>query len=427
MKKAALLAAGDSTRMLPLSANIPKHLLPVGGRPLIFQTLERLREAGIRETLIVSGYHGEDLKNAVDAQSWGSMEVSYVWQHERKGTAHAAGHAKDFAGDDPILLMYGDVMAGPDTIPQLMKYHKKGGFGLTISVYPVDNPSAFGVVKVEEGRAVGLVEKPSLDNDAGNLINAGMFCADSELWNVIDETELSPRGEYEITDSFLMLIERGNVGAFNVPTWWVDVGRPWDLLEANKLLLEEIPRRIEGEIENGATLKGNVIVENGATIRSGAYIQGPVYIGNGSVVGPNCYIRPHTYLEKNVKVGNAVEIKNCILMDGASIGHLSYVGDSIIGRKVNFGAGTITANLRHDDKSIWVTVKGKRENSGRRKLGVIIGDRVKTGIGTLLFPGVVLHTGARTGPGTIVERDIEADKLVIGMQPKRTLDMKSDE
>jgi bifunctional UDP-N-acetylglucosamine pyrophosphorylase/glucosamine-1-phosphate N-acetyltransferase len=114
-----------------------------------------------------------------------------------------------------------------------------------------------------------------------------------------------------------------------------------------------------------------------------------------------------------VKVGNAVEIKNSIIMDHTNVGHLSYVGDTIIGPRSNFGAGTITANLRHDDQTIKATVKGKRISTGRRKMGAIIGDNVKTGIGTLLSPGVMIYPGARTGIGTVVERDIGPDKLVV--------------
>jgi bifunctional UDP-N-acetylglucosamine pyrophosphorylase/glucosamine-1-phosphate N-acetyltransferase len=192
-------------------------------------------------------------------------------------------------------------------------------------------------------------------------------------------------------------------------------------LTANEVILEEIRCSIEGDVEEGAVLKGSVVVEQGATVRSGAYIEGPAYISKEAVVGPNCYIRPSTSLGQGVKVGNAVEVKNSIIMDRSSIGHLSYVGDSVIGRKVNFGAGTITANLRHDDQPVETTVKGKRVSSGRRKLGAIIGDNVKTGIGTSIAPGVVLHQGARTGIGVIVDRDIEPYRLVIAEQPKKTI------
>jgi bifunctional UDP-N-acetylglucosamine pyrophosphorylase/glucosamine-1-phosphate N-acetyltransferase len=242
------------------------------------------------------------------------------------------------------------------------------------------------------------------------------------LWDAIEKTELSKRGEYEITDSISMLIEKGNVGAYTLPSWWLDIGKPWDLLEANKLILEKSKKRIKGTVEDGAVLKGNVIVETGSIIKNGAYVEGPVFIDNESVIGPNCYIRAYTSLGKRVKIGNAVEIKNSIIMDDTNVGHLSYVGDSIIGQRSNFGAGTITANLRHDNNSIFVTVKGERVNSGRRKLGAIVGDDVKTGIGTSISPGIVLHQGSQTGVGVILKRDIAPQKLVIAKQDQSIID-----
>ncbi|MHA2003369.1 MAG: bifunctional sugar-1-phosphate nucleotidylyltransferase/acetyltransferase [Candidatus Thorarchaeota archaeon] len=412
MKKAALLAAGESTRMMPLTANMPKHLLPVAGKPLVFHTLEALRDAGIKETLMVVGYRKKELKEGIDSADWSPMSVSYVEQKERRGTAHAAGHAKDFAGDEQIIVMNGDIMMGAGTFQGLIQYHKKGGYELTLTVFPIDDPSPYGVVAVKDEKATELIEKPSKEQMVSNLVNVGMYAAGPSLWESIENTELSTRNEYEITDSITMLIKKGNVGAFSIPSWWLDIGKPWDLLSANKKLMTTIRGHISGEVEKGASLKGEVVVEKGAIVRSGAYVEGPVFIGEGSVIGPNCYIRPHTCLNKGVKVGNGCEVKNSLIMEGSSVGHLSYVGDSVIGRNVNFGAGTITANLRHDDESVRVTVKGKRVSSGRRKLGAIIGDDVKTGIGTLLAPGVVLHQGARTGIGVIVERDAAPGKLV---------------
>ncbi len=423
MKKAAILAAGDSTRMLPLSANVPKHLLPIGGKALIYHTLENLKQAGIKETLIVYGYRGDELRAAIDSKDWGDMSIEYITQTERRGTAHAAGYAREFAGDDPILLLYGDVMAGQEVIEGVVRYHKKGKYDLTISAFAVDNPSVYGIFDVDGGKAVGLIEKPSPEETSSNLANAGIYAVTSDLWDAIERTTLSKREEYEITDSVMMVMEKDNVGAYVIESWWVDIGKPWDLLQANRHILGEMKHRILGDVGEYTTLKGTVVVERDAVIKNGAYIEGPVYIGEGCTVGPNCYLRAHTALSKGVKVGNAVEIKNSIVMDGTSIGHLSYVGDSVIGQRVNFGAGTITANLRHDNKSVNVTIKGKRISSGRRKLGAIIGDDAKTGIGTSLSPGVVLHQGARTSVGVIVERDIPPGKLMVAKQQATLVDI----
>lgn len=421
--KAALLAAGDSTRMLPLSANMPKHLLPVAGEPLIFHTLRGLSSAGIKETLVVHGYHGEEIQKAIDSHDWTPMSISYVFQKERKGTAHAAAHAREFAHGEPVLLMYGDVMVGPNTFPGLMTLYGRGKLDMILSVTPIEDPSPYGVVTVDHDKATGLIEKPTPEQSNSKLVNAGVYIAGPKIWDAIDRTKLSSRGEFEITDSIAMLIKQGSVGAYHLPSWWLDVGKPWDLLKANELVLSTAVRRIEGEIEQGAIIKGNVIVERGTSIKSGAYIEGPAFIGSGCVVGPNCYIRASTSLCSGVRIGNAVEVKNSIIMDGTHVGHLSYVGDSVIGRKSNFGAGTITANLRHDDQPVWVTVKNQRMSSGRRKMGAVIGDDVKTGIGTLLSPGVIVHQGARTGIGVIVDKDIPPGVLVVADGPKKIVQL----
>ncbi|NHI83498.1 MAG: glucose-1-phosphate thymidylyltransferase [Candidatus Thorarchaeota archaeon] len=422
MKKAALLAAGESTRMLPLSAYRPKHLLPVAGKPMIFHILEALRNAGITEVLIIHGYHAEDLQQAVDVEEWGTLTVHYALQKERKGTAHAAGHAKEFAGDDDILLMNGDILVGPDAFSGLIRRHRSSNAEVTLSVYPIENPSAYGIVAVKDGMAVELIEKPSSDQLVSNLVNAGIYAVGRGLFDAIEETGLSKRGEYEITDSLRMLIEQGKVASYTISSWWTDIGKPWDLLDANKMLLEGEEKRISGTVEEGAVVKGNVVIEAGAIVRSGAYIEGPVFIGHNATIGPNCYLRPYSCLLEGVKVGNACEVKNSIIMERSSIGHLSYVGDSIIGQDVNFGAGTITANLRHDNKAVNVTVKGQRVSSGHRKLGAIIGDNVKTGIGTLLSTGVILHQGAKTGPGVIVTKNIGPNKLVLAKQSQEEID-----
>ena len=408
--------------MLPLSANQPKHLLPIAGKPLIFHTMEALEKAGIRDTLVVYGYHAGKLREAVETQSW-KMKISFVNQKERKGTAHAAGYAKKFVGKNDAILMNGDVLVGPDTFDGLIELHKVKEFDMTLSVKPIKDPSIYGIVEVQKGLAKSLIERPEPDQMVSKLVNAGIYAISNPLWDAIEKTELSSRGEYEITDSISMLIEKGNVGAYSLPSWWLDIGNPWDLLKANKLLLDQSKRRIEGTVEDGAVVKGDVVIKEGTIVKSGAYIEGPVFIDGESVIGPNCYLRAYTSLGKRVKIGNAVEIKNSIIMDDTNVGHLSYVGDSIIGQRSNFGAGTITANLRHDNNSIFVTVKGERTNSGRRKLGAIIGDDVKTGIGTSISPGVVLHQGSQTGVGVIVERDIAPYKLVIVKQDQSTIDV----
>ena len=194
---------------------------------------------------------------------------------------------------------------------------------------------------------------------------------------------------------------------------WLDVGRPWDLLEANKRVLKRVEPINNGQIEDGSHLIGLVSVAESARVRSGAYIQGPVFIDEYSDVGPNCFIRPYTSVGKNVKIGNACEIKNCVVMDDTRIRHLSYVGDSIIGKNCNVGAGSIVANYRLDGKTIRMTVKDENVDSERTKLGVILGDGVKTGINTLFMPGVKVGQDSWIGPNLVVHQDVPSNAFLL--------------
>jgi len=185
----------------------------------------------------------------------------------------------------------------------------------------------------------------------------------------------------------------------------MDIGRPWELLEANEWKLAELDRRIGGEIHDDAALHGSVVVEEGAVIESGVVVEGPALVRSGADVGPNAYVRGATLLAEDVHVGHGVEVKNTVVMSGTAVPHLSYVGDSLLGPGVNLGAGTQVANLRHDDEPVRQTVKGERVSTGRRKYGVVAGPGAKTGINTSLDPGVVLSAGATTLPGERIDRD----------------------
>jgi len=197
---------------------------------------------------------------------------------------------------------------------------------------------------------------------------------------------------------------------------WADMGCPWDVLEANRLCLTALEPSILGEIDSGARLVGPVFVGREARVLSGAYVEGPTYIGENCEIGPNCLIRPYTSLGKDVKIGNACEVKNSIVMDSTKIPHNSYIGDSIIGENCNFGAGTIVANLRLDDESVRMIVKGRLVDSETKKLGVIVGDHVRTGVNVSLMPGIKIGSYSWIGPSVVVYRDLPSGVIVTQKQ-----------
>jgi bifunctional UDP-N-acetylglucosamine pyrophosphorylase/glucosamine-1-phosphate N-acetyltransferase len=410
--KAVVLAAGKGERLMPLTETRPKHLLPVGGAPLLEWSLRGLASVGIGEVLLVTHYMEERIVDRFGDGSGLGLKISYMRQREIVGTADAFRMAEAFVGGEEFLGLYGDLFVAPECIKILIRAHRKRE--TTLCAVPVDDPSQTGVLVLDGDIVTDIVEKPAPGEEPSNLCNAGIYIFAPDILPFIRKTSLSSRGEYEVTDSIKAMIGSGSsVRAVTLPKeGWLDVGLPWNLLDANARALSLLEPSVGGKVEEGAQIIGPVKVDEGARIRSGAYIEGPAYIGPRSDVGPNCYIRSATSIGANVRIGNACEVKNSIIMDGTNVAHLSYVGDSVIGKGCNLGAGTITANLRFDDKSVKVNIKGKPIDSKRRKLGTIMGDSAQTGINVNIMPGVKVGTGAWIAPGLTVYEDVPSDTFL---------------
>jgi len=424
--KAVVLAAGEGVRLQPLTFTRPKHLLPVAGRPLIQHLIEAIRMAGINEILIVVRYKAEMISEFFGNGDKFGVKISYVQQGEEKGTADAVKAVEPYVEED-FLLVYGDLLVENEVIKRVIKTHIREKAEATLTVVPVESPQHYGILALQGNRVIKIVEKPTPEEAPTNLANAGIYALSTSIFDKIRRTSHSKRGEIEITDSLTLLINEGKtVLAVTIPKEsWIDVGRPWDLFEANEWKLKRLTHRIDGQIENGAVVIGPVTVEKNARIRSGAYIKGPVFIGAGSDVGPNCFIRPYTSLGKNVRIGNACEIKNSIILDETHVGHLSYVGDSIIGESCNLGAGTVIANLRFDGKNVKMRVKDEIVDTGRRKLGVILGDHVETGINASFMPGVKVGNNCWIGPHVLVSSDVPPDTVLLLRQELEERRLKS--
>jgi bifunctional UDP-N-acetylglucosamine pyrophosphorylase/glucosamine-1-phosphate N-acetyltransferase len=297
--------------------------------------------------------------------------------------------------EGPFAVLNGDNLYDTESLSALYDA------GPSVGTVRVDNPSAYGVLDTDGETVSGVVEKPAAP--PSNQINTGayVFPADATDWLDVGESE---RGELELTDVLNRACTEVTVSAVSMDRW-LDVGRPWELLEANEWLLDSLDRELAGDVADDADIRGDVVVEPGATVEPGVVIEGPALVVSGATVGPNAYVRGSTLIGEDVSVGHSVEIKNSVLMSGTNVSHLSYVGDSVLGRAVNFGAGTTVANLRHDDDPVSLTVKGDRVSTGRRKFGVVCGDGAKTGINTSLNAGVTLSTNSTTGPGAVVKRD----------------------
>jgi bifunctional UDP-N-acetylglucosamine pyrophosphorylase/glucosamine-1-phosphate N-acetyltransferase len=412
--KAVVLAAGEGIRLRPLTNNRPKHLLPIGGKPLLEHLLLGLKKNEITEALIVVHYKAEQLKQFFGDGAKLGMKLEYMHQSEIKGTADAIALAESHVEED-FLVVYGDLFITPNAIKNVLETYQKEKKATIMAVVTVKHPEHYGIIRLEGSQVTEIIEKPSREKAPTNLANAGIYIFSKEIFEKIKQTTPSQRGELEITDSLsLLLKEKKPIWAVQLKnTEWKDVGKPWDLLEANQLALSQMEPKIEGQIENNVHFTGAVRVAKGARIRCGTYIEGPAFIDQDSDIGPNCYIRPFTSIGKNVRIGNACEIKNSIVMDKTHIGHLSYVGDSIIGEGCNFGAGTIIANFRFDGKSVKMRVKDEIVDTERTKMGAVFGDNVKTGINSLFMPGVKVGSNSWIGPNVVISRDVPSNTMVL--------------
>jgi bifunctional UDP-N-acetylglucosamine pyrophosphorylase/glucosamine-1-phosphate N-acetyltransferase len=408
--KALILAAGESTRMRPLTAHIPKPLLLVAGKPFLEHTILNLKKAGIKDILILIGWHSDRISDYFGDGKRLGVKIQYLHQTERSGTAHAIGLAqKKFS--DKFLCINGDIIISVEQVKGILNYQKRVKSSV-MALAKVEDPTGLGVVQLEDQKIKKIIEKPK--KKIGDLINAGIYLFKPLIFKAIDKTQISIRGEYEITDTIELLGSEMNhpVYGYQLQGTWLDISMPWHLLNANEILMKSLTAKNLGTIQKYATIEGPVQVGKGSVIRNGSYIIGPVIIGENCTIGPNCLIRPYTNIGDNCKIGNAVEVKNSIVMNNSNVPHHNYVGDSIIGENCNLGSGTKVANLRLDNKNIYTFVRGERIETNRTKLGVIMGDNVKTGINSIINIGTVIGENSQIGPGAIASGSIAPNSTI---------------
>lgn len=414
--KAVLLCAGKSTRTYPLTLTRPKPLLKVANKTILQHAIEQLSQLPIEELIIITGYKKEMIEEHAEKlrQKLGlSFGITFIEQKEQMGTGHALLQAKQkLASTDKIadkfMVINGDDFYFADDLKRLAKEKN------AVLTAKAENPAQFGIIISQEGKEESkekkilkkIIEKPK--EFIGDSANTGCFVLTPQIFGYEKEIKKTERNEIELVDFVTKLAEKTEVACIEAKNW-IPISYSWSLLEANKSLLSKIKTKINEKavIENNVSIKGEVIVGKNSVIKSGAYIEGPAAIGENCSVGPNCHIRPFTSIGNNCRIGAGVEIKNTIIMDNSAVPHLSYIGDSVIGENVNIGAGTITANVRHDKDIIKTMLNRNLINTGMHKFGAIIGDNASLGIKTIIYPGRKIWPGKTTLPGEIVQKDIE--------------------
>jgi glucose-1-phosphate thymidylyltransferase len=328
--KALILAAGKGTRLRPLTNTVPKHLLPVGNKPILFHVLDYIKEAGIKDIgIVVSPDSRPYIEQATNTGSkWGG-KITFIVQPEPLGLAHAVKVAQDFLGDSPFLMLLGDNLIQEGVKGFLDDFHASKS-DASILLKEVLDPKAFGVAELDSsGRVVHLVEKPK--KPRSNLAVIGFYLFSAEIHKAIAKTKPSWRGELEITDAIQELLEMGKeIRSHLLQGWWLDIGSNDGLIEANCVVLDAFSKRdIKGEVDSQSHIDGRVQIGKGTKLEN-SLVQGPAFIAVNCRI-KNSFIKPFT----NIRAGTVVEnssLEHSVILENCRILKIKLLTDSVIGR-----------------------------------------------------------------------------------------------
>jgi glucose-1-phosphate thymidylyltransferase len=331
--KGLILSGGRGTRLRPITHTSAKQLVPVANRPVLFYGIDAMAQAGIEEIgVIVAPETGDEIRAAAGDGSAFGVRITYIEQDEPAGLAHAVLTAEPFLGTDPFVMYLGDNLL-QGGIEDLVAAFRAGAPDALILLTPVPDPEHYGVAELHDGRVVALAEKPAEPTTDLALVGVYMFTA--AIHEAARAISPSARGELEITDAIQHLVDAGRrVEPHVVRGWWKDTGRLEDMLEANRLVLDTITTRIEGELVD-SEVGGRVIVEAGARLERSS-VRGPAIIGAGARL-IDCYVGPYTSVGESCVIERA-EVEHSILLAGSSVRGLDgRMESSLLGRNVTIG------------------------------------------------------------------------------------------
>lgn len=349
--KALVLSGGKGTRLRPLTHTMAKQLVPVANRPVLHYVMQHLAEAGLSEVgVIISPDTGGQIREALASNPWG-LTFTPIVQERPLGLAQAVKEARPFLGDDAFVMYLGDNLIGQG-LGDLIGAFNANRADAAILLKEVENPQAFGVAQVDgAGRVVTLIEKPPVP--PSNLALVGAYVFSPAIHAAIDQIAPSQRGELEITDAIRRLLEQGRVvHSTLLASWWLDTGKKDDLLEANRVVLDEFATRaIHGEVAPDSKVYGRVTIGQGARI-SGSTIRGPVIIGENTRI-EDSFIGPFSSIGSGCLVANST-IEHTVLLDGAQVLGVARLDDSVLGKQAvvrTHGAGNPSLRLMLGDDS----------------------------------------------------------------------------
>lgn len=328
--KGLILSGGKGTRLRPITYTSAKQLVPVANKPVLFYGIEAMVEAGISEIgIIIAPETGDEIRAAAGDGSAFGARITYILQSEPLGLAHAVLTGEDFLAGRPFVMYLGDNLL-KEGISDLVAAFRSSEPDALILLTPVPDPEHYGIAELEGERVVRLAEKPA--EPSSDLALVGVYMFTPAVFEAARAIQPSQRGELEITDAIQHLVDSGKrVEPHIVRGWWKDTGRLEDLLEANRLILEDIDRRVEGELVN-SRVDGRVVIEAGARLEN-TVVRGPAIIGARSVIR-DAYVGPYTAIDADVTITGS-ELEHSIVLAGSSIIDLhARMEASLLGRNV---------------------------------------------------------------------------------------------
>ena len=406
--RALLLAGSESKRMWPLVDTYPKPLLDIGGKPIIQWIIEDMQAAGIRDILVSIGYRGRQVRDVLGRGHSFGVKIDYVEQQARRGVADSILVAKEeLQGEDQFLVVNADILGDPRMFRRAQKHYKELGAEAVVSLTLTNTPQFYGIAVIDErARIKKLVEKPQPDKIQSRYAVAGIYVFNSDIFSLLEKTHDLPTAiQHLITakkDVYGSVWERD----------WVEISYPWDLIRANRFVLDKTLTgkgsfiAASADIQQPSRIEGSVHISEGVVIRPHTTVRGPTYIGPNTYVGNNVLIREYTSLGSNVLVGFGVEIKESLIYDETKIGRLCFIGDSVVGRNVDIGAGAQLVNRPVTGTTITSVIKDAPETVPRDKYGAVLGDDAVLSPNVSVYPGVKIGVHSIVLPGTILSEDV---------------------
>ncbi|MBI1729721.1 NTP transferase domain-containing protein [Candidatus Acetothermia bacterium] len=412
--QAVLLAAGESSRFWPLSEGKHKSLFYLMGKPLIQWTLEGLERVGIDEVVIIQSSSCLVEKTLKAFQT--RLNLSYVVQEEPKGMGDALLSAKKVLRDS-FFLLHAHQFTADQWLTAMMEKQNKTSSKLILSGQPTNQPRKYGMLKLENERVVGIVEKPSSEDAPSDIRALGIYLLTKKLVRILEKSQEHP---YAFEDALNGFMAHQDVRVVIQDVQSISLKYPWDLFDAIRILMKRHLKPYcarSAQISPLAHIEGDVFIGENAKIFEYAVIKGPCYIGDGCVIGTHSLVRDHTDVESGAVIGAHAEVARCIFQTGSS-SHSGYFGDSIFDQRTKIGAGTVTANVKIHRDEIKPVVKEERLSTGRHALGVIVGCETQLGISVKTMPGTLVGAFSFVGPGVIVEENVPSETRLLLKQEK---------